>query len=189
MVFESIFGGFFGAMDALFNPIIQALGPILAILVIAAIIALVTTVAQKFLVNQDRLLYLQKEMKEYQQEMMEARKTNDPKALEKVQRKQAQFMNLQKEMMSMSFRPMIVTFIPILIVFWWMAQSTLINHIVVQLPTLAYYVLLVPLFHIIYPPSPGVTGMTIEWLGWYILCSFGFSMLFRKLMGIKSGGM
>lgn len=188
MVFESILGGFFGALDAVFNPLINSLGPVLAIVLIAAIIALVTTVAQKFLVNQDRLLYLQKEMKEYQQEMMEARKTNDPKALDKVQKKQAEFMNLQKEMMSMSFRPMIVTFVPILIVFWWMAQSTL-NHLVIQLPAIAYYVLLVPLFHLIYPPSPGVTGMTIEWLGWYILCSFGFSMLFRKLMGIKSGGM
>lgn len=183
-----ILDALWGPLNTALNPFIQYLGPLLFIVVIAIVISLITTVAQKFLVNQDRLLFLQKEMKDFQQEMNEARKSNDPKALEKVQKKQSEFMSTQKEMMTMSFRPMIVTFLPIIIIFWWISQNSLLNHLVVQLPTFAYYVLLVPLFHLIYAPSPGVTGMTIEWLGWYILCSFGFSMLFRKLMGIKSGG-
>ncbi|WP_414469314.1 DUF106 domain-containing protein [Methanobacterium sp. ACI-7] len=188
MVFESFLGSLWGPLNTALNPIIQALGPILFIVIIAIVISLITSLAQKLLVNQDRLVYLQKEMKEFQQEMMEARKTNDPKALDKVQKKQMEFMGLQKEMMTMSFKPMIVTFLPIIIIFWWISQNTLLNTIVVKLPAVAYYVLLVPLFHLIYAPSPGVTGMTIEWLGWYILCSFGFSLLFRKLLGIKSGG-
>jgi uncharacterized membrane protein (DUF106 family) len=177
-----------GPLDAALNPFIQYLGPILAIMVIAIVIAFTTSVAQKFLVNQDRLIYLQKEMKEFQQEMNAARKSNDPKALEKAQKKQMEFMGLQKEMMTMSFKPMIVTFLPIIIIFWWLSQNVLLNTLVVKLPTIAFYVFLVPLFHLIYPQSPGVPVMAIEWLGWYILCSFGFSLLFRKLLGIKSGG-
>ncbi len=187
MVLESLWG----PLDAAFNPLIQSLGPngpLISIVIIAIIISIITTVAQKILVNQDRLLFLQKEMKDFQQEMMEARKTNDPKALDKVQKKQTEFMSLQKEMMTMSFKPMIVTFLPIIIIFWWISQNSLLNHLVVNLPTIAYYIFLVPLFHLIYPQSPGVPVMAIEWLGWYILCSFGFSLLFRKLMGIKSGG-
>lgn len=186
MVLESLWG----LLDTAFNPFVQYLGPVLAIVVIAIVIALITTIAQKILVNQDRLLYLQKEMKEFQQEMMEARKTNDPKALEKVQKKQTEFMNLQKEMMTMSFKPMLITFLPIIVIFYWISQSALLNHLVVYLPTVAYYVFLVPLFHMFYQPSAWVPAgsMTIEWLGWYILCSFGFSFLFRKVMGIKSGG-
>lgn len=184
-----ILDALWGPLNTALNPFILYLGPILAILIIAIVISFITNLAQKLLVKQDRLVYLQKEMKEFQQEMNAARKSNDPKALEKAQKKQMEFMSLQKEMMTMSFKPMIVTFLPIIIIFWWLSQNALLNHLVVQLPTIAYYVFLVPLFHLVYPQSPGVPVMAIEWLGWYILCSFGFSMLFRKLMGIKSGGM
>jgi uncharacterized membrane protein (DUF106 family) len=92
-------------------------------------------------------------------------------------------------MMFNSFKPMIVTFLPIIIVFYWMAQNPLINHMWLNIPTFAYYVLLVPLFHTFYAQSPGVPVMAIEWLGWYILCSFAMSLIFRKLMGLKGGGM
>lgn len=179
-----------GLLNAVFDPVILVIGPILAIVIIAVVVSLLTTVAQKLLVDQDRLIYLQKEMKSFQQEMMEARKSNDPKALEKVQAKQMEFMSLQKEMMTNSFKPMIVTFLPIIIIFWWISQDALLNHMVVYLPTVAYYVFLVPLFHMFYQPSPWVPAgiMAIEWLGWYILCTFGFSFLFRKLLGVKSGG-
>ena len=185
MVLEWIMAG----LNSLFDPIIYYFGPnkFLAVFAIGAIISFVTTLANKLLVDQDRLMYLQKEMKDFNQEMMEARKTNDSKALEKLQKKQMEFMNLQKEMMFMSFKPMIVTFVPILIVFWWMAQSQL-NNIVLQLPSFAYYVLLVPIWHMFYHLSPGLSGMVIEWLGWYILSAFGFSFVFRKLMGLKSAG-
>lgn len=187
MVFES----FFGALNPIFDPLINAVGPIQAVLVIAIIIAFITTLATKLLVDQDRLVYLQKEMKEFNQEMMQARKTNDPKALEKVQKKQMEFMSLQKEMMFMSFKPMIVTWIPVLILFYWMLQSQL-SHVIVNLPAFAYYVLLVPLWHAIplayFQATPGTPLMSITWLGWYFLCSFGFSQIFRKLMGVKTGG-
>ena len=186
MVLEQLWG----PLNTALNPFILLVGPILAILIIAIVVSLISTVAQKIFIDQDRLIFLQKEMKEFQQEMMEARKSNDPKAMERVQKKQSQFMKLQSEMMTMSFKPMIVTFLPIIIIFWWLSQNELLNHLIVYLPTVAYYVLLVPLFHMFYHPSPWVPAgaMAIEWLGWYILCSFGLSLVFRKLLGIKSGG-
>ena len=186
MAFEFLWGPLNAALD----PFIMYLGPILFIVVVAIVVSLLTTVAQKLFVDQDRLVYLQNEMKEFQQEMMEARKANDPQALEKMQKKQMEFMSKQKEMMTMSFKPMIVTMLPILIIFWWISQDVLLNHLVVNLPQVAYYVLLVPLFHMFYHPSPWVPAgaYAIEWLGWYILCTFGLSFLFRKLLGVKSGG-
>ena len=95
MVFESVFS----ALNPVFDPIVNTFGPILTIFIIAAVVALITTIATKLLVNQDRLAFLQKEMKGFNQEMMEPRKTNDPEALEKMQKKQMEFMGLQKEMM------------------------------------------------------------------------------------------
>ena len=82
MVFESVFN----ALNPIFNPIIGAVGPILTIIILAALVAFITTLATKLLVNQNRLASLQKEMKEFNQEMMEAKKTNDSKALEKAQK-------------------------------------------------------------------------------------------------------
>jgi uncharacterized membrane protein (DUF106 family) len=129
-------------------------------------------------------------MKEYQQKLMAAQKSGDPKELAKVQKRQAEFMNLQKEMMTNSFKPMIVTFLPIILIFYWMAQNPLLHgdNMYVQLPSFVYYVLLVPIFHMFYHQSPGVPVMAVEWLGWYILVSFAMSLMFRKFMGLKGGG-
>ena len=189
--FGSIFGPISGSLNVVFMPLISAIGPILTITVIAMIVAFITTLAQKLLVNQDRLLFLQKEMKEFNQEMMEARKTNDPKAMEKMQKKQMEFMSLQKEMMFMSFKPMIVTWVPILIIYYYIWFSPLLNQTAINLPQFAYYILLVPIWHYIpysfihVPLGP----FSVSWFGWYFLCSIGLSQVFRKLMGIKTGGM
>ena len=188
-------------LDPILNPLLNLFndpnnpmfGAIFGVFIIATIIAFFITLANKLLVDQERLKSVQGEMKEYQQEMMKAQKSGDPKAMKAVQTKQAEFMNLQKEMMMNSFKPMIVTFIPIIIIFYWMSGNPLINQLYVQLPTFGYYVFLVPLFQwlatFFYPVGPVTPFATISWLGWYILVSFAMSMVFRKFLGLKTGGM
>ncbi|HTX61603.1 MAG TPA: EMC3/TMCO1 family protein [Methanobacterium sp.] len=179
------------------NPMFAA---ILGVFIIATIIAFLITLANKLLVDQDRLQYLQKEMKEYQQDMMKAQKSGDPKQLKEVQKKQSKFMEIQKEMMFNSFKPMIVTFVPIIIVFYWMATNPLLSHPVysghvmyVQLPIFGYYIFLVPFFQwiatIFYPIGQATPFASIGWLGWYIMVSFAMSMVFRKFLGLKGGGL
>ncbi|MEN6291552.1 MAG: hypothetical protein ABFD07_05990 [Methanobacterium sp.] len=65
MVLEWIMAG----LNSLFDPIIYYFGPnkFLAVFAIGAIISFVTTLANKLLVDQDRLMYLQDEMKEFNQ--------------------------------------------------------------------------------------------------------------------------
>ena len=184
-------------LNPIFNPLLTLVsvpnnpyfGAIIGVFIIATLVAFVITMANKLLVDQDRLQFLQGEMKGFQSEMMKAQKSGDPKAMATMQKKQAEFMDLQKEMMFNSFKPMIVTFIPIILIFYWMAGNPLINHLYLNLPSLAYYVLLVPIFHSFYHQSAGVPVMAIEWLGWYILCSFAMSFVWRKLLGLKGGGM
>ncbi len=188
-------------LNTILNPILNPLlhlvqdpnnpffGAIIGVFIIATCVAFVITVANKLLVDQDRLAFIQKEMKGFQGEMMKAQKSGDPKAMAEMQKKQSEFMNLQKEMMLNSFKPMIVTFVPIIIVFYWMAQNPLINHMYLNMPTLAYYVLLVPIFHTFYHQSAGVPVFAIEWLGWYILCSFAMSLIWRKLLGLKTNAL
>jgi uncharacterized membrane protein (DUF106 family) len=187
MAFEFITNPIFGALDLAFMPFINTLGSIIGVFIIASIVAFVITVANKLLVNQDRLEFLKNEMQGFQQEMMAAQKSKDPKLMAEAQNKQAEFMKIQKEMMFNSFKPMIVTFVPIILIFWWMAQEPAITSMVVKLPTIVYYVLLVPVWHFFYQQSPGVPVQAIEWLGWYILCSFAMSLIFRKYLGLKGG--
>lgn len=189
MAFEFITQPIFGALDYIFLPLVKSLGPMLGVFIISTIVAFFITLANKLLVDQDKLQSTQKEMKEFQQEMMAAQKSGDPKAMAKVQKQQAEFMKMQQSMMMNSFKPMIVTFVPIILIFWWMAAQPAINKMVIELPSFVFYVLLVPIFHMFYHQSAGVPYMAIEWLGWYILCSFAMSFVFRKFLGLKGGGM
>ncbi len=189
MAFEFIIDPIFSVLNFVFMPMIKAWGPMLGVFVISAIVSLFITAANKLLVDQDKLQESQKKMKAFQKEMMAAQKSQDPKAMAKVQKNQEQFMKMQQEMMMNSFKPMVVTMLPILLLFWWMASEPAINKMVVELPSFVFYVLLVPVFHMLYAQSPGVPYMAIEWLGWYILCSFAMSFVWRKLLGLKGGGM
>ena len=162
--------------------------PILTVLVVAFIVSLITTIANKFLVDQDEMNEIQANMKEFQEELREAQRTGDGKKMAKLQAQQADMMKDQSKMMSNSFKPMIVTMIPILLIFWWM-RGSVISNLVVSLPASVYWISLTPLWHFfgqfIYggTPVPGVRG----WLLWYMICTFAMSQILRKFLGFKQG--
>lgn len=191
MVLEVIFDG----LNWIFAPIFaldpMPNNPLLTIFLIATIIAFVTTLANKLLVDQDAMEDSREEMKQFQEKMKEAQMSGDAKELAKAQAMQQDVMAKQSDMMKNSFKPLIVTLIPIMLMFWWMAQpGNPINGVIVQLPQFVYYVLLVPLWHSVYgmfygsaPAVPFIAG----WLGWYIMCTFAMTQILRKFMGFKSG--
>ena len=193
MALEIIFDGLnwiFGPIFAL-DPMPNGF-PILTVLLIAIIISFFTTFANKLLVDQEAMEESRKEMKEFQERMKAAQQSGDSKELAKVQAEQQQIMAKQSSMMMSSFKPMIVTLVPIMLMFWWMAQPTNpINHIVIQLPEFVYYILLVPLWQAIYGMFYGggssALPFTAGWLGWYMMCTFSMTQILRKFMGFKSG--
>ena len=114
----------FDAMNAVLNPLVQMdptpNNPVLTVFVISFIISLLTVTAQKLLVDQDKMNEMQAKSKALQKELREAQASGDSKQLAKIQAKQMDMMSDQSEIMKMSFRPMIVTMIPILLIFAWM---------------------------------------------------------------------
>jgi len=192
MVLEVIFDG----LNWIFNPIFaldpMSNNPMLTVFLIATIIAFITTLANKLLVDQDAMEASKKEMKEFQEKMKEAQMSGDAKALAKAQAMQKDVMAKQGDMMKNSFKPLIVTMLPIMLMFWWMIQpSNPINGILVQLPQFVYYILLVPLWQSVFGMFYGGGGSSIPfvagWLGWYIMCTFAMTQILRKFMGFKSG--
>lgn len=184
----------FDAMNALFNPL-MALdptpnNPVLTVFVISAAVSLLTVTAQKLLVDQDKMNEMQERSKEFNKELREAQASGDGKKMAKLQAQQMEMMQDQSEVMKMSFRPMIVTMIPILLIFAWMWQSV-IKDIIIVLPPAVYYCTFTPLFHAfgqwIYGGAITTVPYGIGWLFWYFICTFGMSQIIRKFMGFKNG--
>lgn len=182
-----------GALNSIFNPLISfdptPNNPVLTVLVIAFIISLISTVANKLLVDQDEMNAIQERSKDFQNRVRDAQKRGDGKELAKLQAEQAEMMKDQSAMMKNSFKPMIVTMVPILLIFWWM-RASVISSLIVQMPPSVYYISLTPIWHFFGPFLYGGTPSSdyvIGWLLWYMICTFGMSQILRKYLGFKQG--
>ncbi|WP_456372025.1 EMC3/TMCO1 family protein [Methanocaldococcus sp.] len=198
-MFESITNIFYNSLDAIFMPIIKVLPPAIAILVIAIIVSLIVNIATKLLVDQEKVAKLKKEIQEYQIKMKKMAK--NPEMLEKLQEEQQKYMQMSAELMKMSFKPMIYTWLPIILIFIYlrhvygfggvyMELHPNWNGVVVYLPIILSKILLINFWHwlgsLIYKGGFKIVSNTaLGWLGWYILCSFATSTVLRKIFGIK----
>ena len=183
----------YDALNAIFNPILaldpNPANPALTVLIIAFFVSLITTVANKYLVDQDELNRKQLEMKEFNKELREAQKRGDGKKLAEMQAKQAELMQEQTAMMSDQFKPRIVTLVPIFLIFLWM-RSSAIHDLVIILPRTVYWIILTPMWHMIGSFMYGGQATIpygIGWLLWYFICTFGMSQILRKYLGFKQG--
>lgn len=180
----------YGFLDWLLGPILaldpNPATPLITIFIISTLVALISSVAQKLLVDQDELTRNREEMNQFQKEMREAQQNGGPKEIQRLQKQQEEFMQKQSKMMMSSFKPMIVTFVPILLVFYWMSQQPIISKTVLVLPQIVYYVFLIPVWHLIYSAPANAPAFAVGWLGWYIICQFAMSQVIRKFMGFSS---
>ena len=188
-----IWGMIYEALNSIFNPILamdpNPANPALTVLIIAFIVSLITTIANKYLVDQDEMNEIQARNKAFQKELREAQKRGDGKKIAELQAKQTEMMQDQSKMMTNSFKPMIVTFVPIILIFFWMRTSA-ISGLVVILPPSVYWVTLTPFWHFIGHFLYGGNATIpygIGWLLWYMICTFGMSQILRKFLGFKQG--
>jgi uncharacterized membrane protein (DUF106 family) len=186
-------GGVYGVLNAIFNPILamdpNPTNPALTVLIIAFFVSLITTVANKYLVDQDELNEQQAKMKEFNSRLRDAQKRGDGKEVAKLQAEQMELMGDQTAMMTNQFKPMIVTFVPIILIFFWM-RSSAIHDLVIILPKTVYWVILTPVWHFIGSFLYGGKATIpygIGWLLWYMICTFGMSQILRKFLGFKQG--
>ena len=169
-------GMVYGALNAIFNPILSIdpnpTNPALTVLIIAFIVSLITTIANKYLVDQDEMNEIQERNKAFQKELRDAQKRGDGKKIAELQARQ-----------------MIVTFVPIILIFFWM-RTSVISGLVVILPPSVYWVTLTPFWHFIGHFLYGGNATIpygIGWLLWYMICTFGMSQILRKFLGFKQG--
>ena len=86
----------------------------ISIVIIAILATLISTLATKFFTNQAHLHELKKRQKELQEEM---KKNKDNPKL--VQELQMEMLTISGTMMKSSFKPILITMVPFLILFYW----------------------------------------------------------------------
>lgn len=90
------------------------------IAVVSLLMSLMSVLVRKKLVNQELMKTQRGEMKELNKKIKEAQKAGDAKL---VSEHTGRLMELNSQMMKQSFKPMLITLIPFLLVFNWMGGS------------------------------------------------------------------
>lgn len=106
-------------LDTIFNPVFLPLlhfNVFVGIIVLSGLITLVVTLGYKYFSNQDEMKRLKDRQKEFQVQMKALR--DKPEEMMKVQK---EAMSVNFEYMKHSFKPMLITMLPVLIIFSWMA--------------------------------------------------------------------
>ena len=88
--------------------------PLYGLGVVALLMTLVSTIVQKKFTDQEHLKHLKQRQKELQKEL---KKEKDQDILKELN---AEFLGLTSSMMKSSFKPIFVTFIPFILIFWWL---------------------------------------------------------------------
>ena len=126
------------------------------LIIITFIITLFITLVYKFATNQERLKKLMEEIKIIQDEAKSLK--NEPaKAIEK----QKQLSPLMLEQFRHSFRPMLITFLPIILIFGWLREAFTVNNESIKV----------------------IFGL--NWIWSYILFSLVFSIIIRKILKVN----
>ncbi len=143
MTFNTFFNTLFG----------WAIGisPLFGISLIALVITLITTLAYKFFTDQNAIKLIRDEMQSIQKKIKES--TDDKLKLDLSK----QIWEKNMESMRHNLKPMIITFLPIIIIFNWLREAY------------AGY---------------GALLFGLEWLGTYIILSILFSITLRKLFNV-----
>lgn len=104
-------------LDTIFSPLFS-IDPFWAILVITIIISFLMTIIYKYATDQKAMKRLKEKQKKLQKKMKESK--DNPEKMMKIQK---ELMGTNSEYMKHSFKPMIFTFIPIIIIFGWLSTN------------------------------------------------------------------
>ena len=147
------------------------------ILFLSMSLSLVTSLANRFLTNQDQLRAWRREIAEWTADFNKARKTDDKKLLAKVKKKQPYITKLQSKMMWQSMKVSFIFMVPFFLL-WYLFLTPTYGDV----------------WAVAYIPNILGSGSSVSWLPlnhfwWYLLCSFLFGTLFARILGLAVSSM
>lgn len=118
------------------------------VMLIAIAVSLGTTLVNKKIINQDRMDEIKKQISDFQKRYNETKKSGDEEKIKEMTEEQKKMMGLTKEMMINSFKPMAITIVPILVIFYFLSNTYGSLGDIVRLPVLNW---------------------NLSWFWWYIM--------------------
>jgi uncharacterized membrane protein (DUF106 family) len=161
-------------IDTIWNILMAALKPYSSIPastlltpVIAGVLALITTAANRLLVDVKRAAQVTKEVNAWRKEFDQARKTKDKKLLAKLTKKQEAMMKLQSQVAMERMKVSLIFIAPFYLV--WIVLSGFFGSRIVAFSPI---------------PLPFI-GDHLSFFYWYLICSFTISLPLTRLFGIN----
>lgn len=185
---ENIQAAIGGVINIFVSPLHDAAGVpyYLIILTFAVLTGLYSSYLQLYLMDWDWVKAQQAKVKDIQSQLKEAQMEDDESREEELRDEQMNVMSEQMKMFKMQFRPSVWILVFTLPIFLWLfwTFSTRFGgtpHIE-TMPTL-----IMPFFgELEFSASVFDFPAFLEgWLFWYILCSFGFGQIMRKVLGVN----
>jgi uncharacterized membrane protein (DUF106 family) len=179
-----------GVIDTVVNPIHHGIGIpyYLIILIFAVMTGVYSSYLQLYLMDWDWVNAQQEKVKEIQSQLKEAQMSDDEEREEELREEQMGVMSEQMKMFKMQFRPsvwILVFTIPIFLWLFWTFSTRFGGepHLAGEtMPTVVMPFIGAREF------SESVFNFPAfleGWLLWYILCSFGFGQIMRKVLGVN----
>ncbi len=140
------------------EPVVLGLSPFWFLLLISIALSVFVSLVYKFMTDQTLMKELKKDLKKYQAGMKDAK--DDTAKVSELSKKA---MSANMKYMKQTMRPMLITMLPFMLIFWWLRK--IFGEVIV-----------VPLSF-----WPGHLG----WVGTYIIFSMIFTTLFRKLLKVS----
>lgn len=141
------------------------------IMLLSMLLTLATSLANRFLTNQDQLRAWRQEVAEWTADFNKARKSSDKKLLAKVQKRQPYITKIQSKMMWQSMKVSFIFMVPFFLLWYLFLTPTYWDvAAVAYIPNIL--------------GSGSVSWLPLPLFWWYLLCSFLFGTLFARILGL-----
>jgi uncharacterized membrane protein (DUF106 family) len=148
------------------------------ILGIALVLSLVSTIANRFLVDIQRMRSISEEVRAWRNELDRAKKSDDKKLLAKATKKQEAMMKLQSKMMWDRMKVSFIFIVPFYIIFIVLSKFYGQAHVALSPFTIP--------FLLTGPTDPTWPGaIELAYISWYIICSFSISLPLSRVFGVN----
>jgi uncharacterized membrane protein (DUF106 family) len=178
--------GLASALGVVLDPIATTIGLdkfLITILILSVITGMYTSVVQKYTTNwelMEKSKQYQKQIRELQKELMEAKRENNKHVIKKLDKKKEEIMRKQTqfsgEMFKQQMKPMAYIGIITIPIFMWIWGYVDVN----------------PIGTVFFPliGERSLTGTFVfslpYWVLWYMVCSIPIAQIIRKAIGIQS---
>ncbi len=140
----------------------------LFLMVLAFVVSAITTYISKRSMNVEEYRKSREESSQAQQEFMAAMKSGNQRRIQKAQQRQKKSQQAQMKNSSAQMKSNLYTTVPLLIMWWILGRFYSRNIGVAWMPF-----------------DPIFFGTTMNYVTWYIMCSFTASIIMRRVFGLS----